>query len=155
MLDQEMKDTEMTETKPDFVHMTMIRCTQDALWDALTKADQLAQYHFACDRATGDATEGGATDMIRKDGSVMLRQTTTKLDPKTRIEQTFEPNFGGAPGAHSRIVFLIQPEGAVCRLTCEHYDIPEGQEGVKDGWARHIASLKSWLETGKPIKMEG
>lgn len=155
MLDQDLKEEVMTETKPDFVHMTMIRCTQDALWDALTKADQLAQYHFAVSAARGDAEEGTATEMLRQDGSVMLRQTTLKLDPKSRIEQTFEPNFGGGPGAHSRIVFLIEPEGAACKLTCEHYDIPEGQDGVKDGWSRHIASLKSWLETGEPIKMEG
>ncbi|MEL7099611.1 MAG: metalloregulator ArsR/SmtB family transcription factor [Pseudomonadota bacterium] len=143
-----------SEMKPDFVHQTSIRCTQDALWDALTKADQLAAYHFMCNTATGDAEVGQPTDMIRADGSLMLRQTTTRLEPKTRIEQTFEPHWTGND-AHSRIVFLIQPEGEHCLLTCEHYEIPEGQDGVKEGWARHIASLKSWLETGQPIKVEG
>jgi len=141
-----------SDFKPDFVHQTLIRCTQDALWDALTKADQMAAYHFMCDTVEGDAAEGGTTDIIRRDGSLMLRQTTTKLEPKTRIEQTFEPHFFGPEGAHSRIVFLIEPEGQHCKLTCEHYEIPEGQDGVKEGWARHIASLKSWLETGQPIK---
>ena len=145
----------MTETKPDFVHMTIIRCSQDALWDALTKADQLGQYHFVAASATGDAAEGAATDMLRSDGSLMLRQTTLKLDPKTRIEQTFEPHFQSGEQAHSRIVFLIEPEGPSCKLTCEHYNIPEGQENVREGWSRHIASLKSWLETGQPIKLEG
>ncbi|MEM6309894.1 MAG: metalloregulator ArsR/SmtB family transcription factor [Pseudomonadota bacterium] len=141
--------------KPDFVHQTMIRCTQDALWDALTRADHLAQYHFMVNRAEGDATEGQAMDMIREDGSLLLRQTTTKLTLKTRIEQTFEPHFYGEEGQHSRIVFMIEVEGAHCKLSCEHYDIPAGQEGVMDGWMRHIASLKSWLETGTPIKVEG
>ena len=28
--------------KPDFMMQTFIRCTQDALWDALTRADQMA-----------------------------------------------------------------------------------------------------------------
>lgn len=148
---QTMLDT----TKPDFVHMTVIRCTQDALWDALTKADQLAQYHFMCSTVKGDAVEGQPTDMIRSDGSLMLRQTTLKLDPKSRIEQTFEPNFESGPTTHSRIVFLLEAEGDQCKLTCEHYDIPEGQDGVREGWSRHVASLKSWLETGKPIKVGG
>lgn len=147
-------ETEMLDTseKPDFIHQTLIRCTQDALWDALTKADQVAAYHFACNKARGDAEVGSTTEMIREDGSIMLSQTTTRLEPKTRIEQTFEPNWeiGTDP---SRIVFLIDPEGPHCKLTCEHYAIPEGQEGVKEGWARHTASLKSWLETGEPIKM--
>jgi len=150
------KETQVfdSELKPDFVHQTSIRCTLDALWDALTRADQLAAYHFMCDVATGDAAEGQPTDMIRADGSLMLRQTTTRLEPKTRIEQTFEPNWSGND-AQSRVVFLIQPEGAHCLLTVEHYEIPEGQDGVKEGWARQVASLKSWLETGEPIKIEG
>ncbi len=144
-----------SESKPDFVHQTSIRCTQDALWDALTRADQIAAYHFMCSIAKGDAAEGAPTDMIRQDGSLMLRQTTISLTPKTRIEQSFEPHFFGGEGAHSRVVFVIAPEGEHCLLTCEHYAIPEGQDGVKEGWARHIASLKSWLETGEPIKVGG
>ena len=141
------------ENKPDFVHQTMIRCTQDALWDALTKADQVAAYHFVCDTVTGDAEDGKPMDMIRPDGSLMLRQTTLSLSPKSRIETTFEPHWFEGENKASRIVFLIEAEGAHCKLTCEHYDIPAGQEGVAEGWARHIASLKSWLETGEPIKM--
>jgi hypothetical protein len=115
-------------TKPDFVHQTLIRCTQDALWNARTKADQIAAFHFACDRAEGDAAEGQPTDMIRCDGSVMLRQTTAKLIPKTRLEQTFEPHFAGGEGAHSTIVFLIAPEGTHCKLTCEHSGIPRDRK---------------------------
>lgn len=140
--------------QPDFRHQTVISCTQDALWDALTKADQMAQYHFACDAATGDAVEGQPMDMLRKDGSLMLRQTTISLTPKTRIESTFEPHWGDAMNAHSRIVFEIRPEGDHCFLTCEHYDIPAGQDGVREGWVRHTSSLKSWLETGSAIKMD-
>ncbi|MGR3511280.1 MAG: ArsR/SmtB family transcription factor [Paracoccaceae bacterium] len=142
-----------TDMKPDFIHQTFIRCTQDALWDALTKADQVATYHFMCDAAEGDAEVGQPMRMIRKDGSTMLTQVTTALEPKSRIEMTFEPNWeGGAEKSH--IVFMIDPEGDHCKLTCEHYEIPEGQDGVKEGWARHVASLKSWLETGTPIKAE-
>lgn len=141
--------------KPDFIHQTFIRCTQDALWDALTRADQIAQYHFACDRAEGDAEVGAPTRMLRKDGSTMLTQTTTKLDPKTRIESTFEPNFVDGDSTVSHVVFLIEPEGERCKLTCEHYDIPPAHQSVREGWARQVASLKSWLETGKPIKLDG
>ncbi|MEM7752670.1 MAG: metalloregulator ArsR/SmtB family transcription factor [Pseudomonadota bacterium] len=142
-----------TDMKPDFIHQTFIRCTQDALWDALTKADQVATYHFMCDAAEGDAEVGKPMKMIRKDGSTMLTQVTTALEPKSRIEMTFEPNWEGGAET-SQIVFLIDPEGDHCKLTCEHYDIPKGQDGVREGWARHVASLKSWLETGQPIKAE-
>ncbi len=140
--------------KPDFVHQTMIRCTQDALWDALTRADQIAQYHFAVNVARGDAALGQPTDTFRDDGTLMLRQVTTELVPKTRIAQTFEPEWFDGDRRASRVVFRIAVEGAHCLLTCEHYDLPPGQDGVTEGWARHVASLKSWLETGQAIKME-
>ena len=142
-----------TAQKPDFIHQTVIRCTQDALWDALTRADQVAAYHFMCDTVEGDAVEGETMVMKRQDGSTMLSQKTTHLEPKTRIEMTFEPNWPGNSNNVSEIVFIIQPEGAHCQLTCEHYRLPADQQGAAEGWARHIASLKSWLETGAPIKV--
>lgn len=151
-------ETDMLDAapKPDFVHQTFIRTTQDRLWDALTRADQVAQYHFMCSAAEGDVTDVGAPmKMMRADGSVMLTQTALALEPKSRIEMTFEPNFGEGDNTVSRMVFLIEAQGPMCKLTCEHYDIPPTHGGVREGWARHVASLKSWLETGEPLKMPG
>lgn len=146
--------TNMTETlaKPDFVLETFIRCTQDALWQALTDADSMAAYHFACSAARGDAGDGSTTEFLRQDGSVMLRQRTTAIDPKTRIEMTFEPNWTDRPSPASRVAFHVAPEGEACKLTIEHFELPDGQDGIREGWARWAASLKSWLETGQPIK---
>lgn len=139
-------------TKPDFMMQTFIRCTQDALWDALTEPTSMAAYHFMCSRVEGDGSEGGTVDWIKPDGDKMLSQTHTKVTPKTRIDATFEPHFFGPDAPASRMVYLIEPQGEACKLTIEHYDLPTGQEGVAEGWARQAASLKSWLETGKPLR---
>ena len=139
-------------TKPDFVMQTFIRCTQDALWDALSNPDSMAAYHFACDRAT---REGNVINFILPDGNAMLSQTVTQETPKTRIETTFEPHFFGPGAPASRMAYQIEPQGDQCKLTIEHYDIPEGQEGVAEGWARLASSLKSWLETGTGLKAAG
>ena len=139
-------------SKPDFVSQTIIRCTQDALWDALTQADHMAKYHFACQTVEGDAVEGEPTRFVLPDGSTMLTMATTKLEPKSRIEQTFIPHFFGPDAPNSRLVYLIEPEGPQCKLTIEHYDLPAGQEGVAEGWARYASSLKSYLETGTGIQ---
>ena len=142
-----------TEQKPDFVHQTIIRCTQDKLWDALTRAENVAAHHFMCNRAEGDTTKiGDAISMIRPDGTVMLTQRVTHIEPKTRLEMTFEPDFGDGNKTVSQMAFLIEVEGPNCKLTCEHYNIPEAHAGVRDGWARYVASMKSWIETGEPIK---
>jgi DNA-binding transcriptional ArsR family regulator/uncharacterized protein YndB with AHSA1/START domain len=138
--------------KPDFMMQTFIRCTQDALWDALTRADQMSVYHFMCNEVQGDAMPGNVTRFVKPDGEDMLRQVTTELDPKSRIAMTFEPLFMGPDAPASHMVYLIEPQGSACKLTIEHYDMAPGQEGFAEGWARLAASLKSYLETGTPLK---
>lgn len=138
-----------TMSKPDFVMSTFIRCTQDALWDALTDVDQGANFHFMASRVT---REGNAQIYHTPDGNQMLICTETELTPKTRIASTFEPHWDGPDMAASRFVYLIEPEGASCKLTVEHYDLPAGQEGVAEGWQRMMAGLKTWLETGQPAQ---
>jgi DNA-binding transcriptional ArsR family regulator/uncharacterized protein YndB with AHSA1/START domain len=149
------KDTKMS--KPDFMMQTFIRCSQDALWDALTQAEDMARYHFACNVVQGNAAVGQATDFIKPDGDAMLRQVTTALDPKTKIAMTFEPLFMGPDAPPSHMTYDIEPGqdndgGDICKLTIEHFDIAPGQDGFGEGWARLIASLKSFLETGNPLK---
>ncbi len=152
-LKAKLEGTAPMSDKPDFMMETFIRCSQDALWDALTKADQLAAYHFICSDVSGDVADGSQTDYLRPDGTTMLTQRAIRIDPKSLIEMTFEPSFLEKENVPSRMIYRIAAEGPQCRLTVEHYGIPLGQENVKEGWARWAASLKSWLETGEPMKM--
>lgn len=144
------RDTDMG--KPDFMMQTFIRCSQDALWAALTEADQMAAYHFACNVVEGNAAVDHKTAFIKPDGNAMLSQTTTAMDPKCRIAMTFEPLFMGPDAPASHMVYLIEEQGENCKLTIEHYDIAPGQEGFAEGWARLASSLKSYLETGTALK---
>ncbi len=140
-----------TMPKPDFVMQTFIRCTQDALWDALTDPAQMEAYHFLARRAV---REGDTVSLHFGDGSLMLRSREIAVEPKTRIETTFEPQWDGG-GAPSRTVYRIDVEGAHCRLTVEHYGLTYPVvpgEGVADGWARWAAGLKTWLETGESAR---
>lgn len=145
-----------TVSKPDFMMQTFIRCTQDALWDALSDPASMAAYHFACDRVEGRAAAAGDNvTFTLPDGSKMLEQEIIQIDPKSRIETTFQPHFFGPDAPGSRMAYLIEPQGDICKLTIEHYDLAPGQEGVAEGWARLAASLKSWLETGTGLKAAG
>ena len=138
-------------TKPDFMMQTYIHCTQDALWDALTDPAQAVQYNFV---ASSCESEGNKLIYRTPDNALMLICTETQLTPKTRIESTFEPHWAGpdVPLKTSRFVYLIDPQGENCMLTVEHYDLTAEVEGIRDGWDRTLAGLKSWLETGEAIK---
>ena len=135
-----------TMTRPDFILQTFIRCTQAALWEALTDADQMNAYHFI---ARDIRWDGDTLVMDAADGSPMFRTRTIRAEPMHRIEATFAPQWDDT--APSRSVFLIACEGDHCRLTLEHYGLhhPVATNGVADGWARWAAGLKTWLETGQ------
>ena len=134
------------DAKPDFVMSTYIRCTQDALWHALTDADTLSAYNSFVDRAE---RRGDSLIYYFPNGSEMLVIQETKLEPKTRIEATFQPRWEPDAPA-SRFVYTIEVEGPNCRLVVEHYDIPPSQPGIADGWVRELAGLKTLLETSRP-----
>ncbi len=149
--DLERKTEMLDAVKPDFVLETYIRTTHDALWEALTRGDLIAKYHFMCKDVRGDYADGAEVLYVLPDGSTMLTNRVSLFDPKSRIEMSFEPGWAGPDTPASRCAYLVETAGEACKLTIEHYEIPEGQDGVKDGWARYAASLKSFLETGSGL----
>lgn len=151
MADLKTKLENPMSNKPDFVMQTFIRCTQDALWDALTTAEAHNNFVFVSDDARRD---GNAITYYNAEGGEQLVCTETKLTPKTRIDSTFEPRWAGpdVPLEKSTFAYIIEPQGDACMLTLEHYNVPAGQEGIGDGWSRTISSLKTWLETGQSVK---
>lgn len=136
--------------KPDFVMSTYIACSQDALWDALLDAGANAAWTHI---PVAIERNGDTLAYHFKEGGLMLVTSETHLEPKTRIESTFEPHWEGpdVPLKPSRFVYLIEPEPSGCKLTLEHFSIPAGQEGVADGWARSLSGLKTYLETGTGV----
>ena len=141
----------MSDPKPDFVMQTFIRCTQDALWDALNDPAQMSRYHFLAARVRLDED----TFVYEHDnGDTMMKARTIEADPKSRIVSTFEPEWEGG-GAPSKTIFLISVEGPHCSLIVEHYDLTfpvVHGEGVADGWSRWAAGLKTFLESGEVHK---
>ncbi len=138
----------MTE-KPDFVMSTMIACSHDALWDALTRGELIAQYHFASEAVHGDyAAAGDEVIYDFPDAARMLTNRVIAIEPKTRIEMDFHPGWGEDRTA-SRCVYLVEPMASGMKLTVEHYGLTEAQGGIRDGWLRFLSGLKTWLETGK------
>ena len=142
------KESPMPADKPDLIVSTFINCTQDALWEALTRADEKARYHFASPIVQGDlAAIGDEMRLLRDDGSVMLTERLISLSPKSRIETSFLPGWVEA-SLESRCVFLLEPDRSGMKLTVEHYRLGAEHGGTHDGWNRVFAGLKTYLETG-------
>jgi uncharacterized protein YndB with AHSA1/START domain/DNA-binding transcriptional ArsR family regulator len=146
--------TTKTEMKPDFVLETFIRTTPEKLWEALTNAAQIAQYHFAGSAVLGDFTPGTDYRYLTAGGDVIVSGTVIAAEPPHRIEMSFQPGWMGRGAKASRHVYEMQAVGDLMKLTVLHYDLPAGQEGIREGWAKFAASLKSFLETGTGLQFD-
>jgi uncharacterized protein YndB with AHSA1/START domain/DNA-binding transcriptional ArsR family regulator len=145
-------ETTMTaQPKPDFMLETFIRTTPQKLWEALTSPEITKLFNISNGAFHGKLKAGERYEYLRPDGSVMLSGTILQADPCNRLEMTFVPGWGDTTPKPSRNVYEIQQQGELTKLTVLHFDISPGHEGVKQGWAQVIASLKSLLETGKAL----
>ncbi len=142
----------MPAEKPDFIHQTIIRTTPARLWEALLSGDLTRQYYFDT-RVEGRAEPGETLVWRGEDGAAMLEGRVLAVEPLRRLDLTFEPHF--IPGKPvSRHVFLIEDLGPACRLTIEHYDLPEAMKGIRDGWVLIASRLKTLLETGESLPVD-
>lgn len=152
--DLERKNTMSTvnDTRPDFMLETFIRTTPKKVWEALTNPDTIARYHFASTAVHGSFASGEPYEYKFADGSVMLTGEIISADPPRRLEMSFVPHWAGPDAVRSRHVYEIEEVGELTRLVVLHYELPESQSGVREGWAKIIASLKSYLETGEALQ---
>jgi uncharacterized protein YndB with AHSA1/START domain len=141
--------------KPEFVYVTYIATTPEKLWDALTQAEFTKKYWFGR-RIESDWQVGspvrffdGDTDHLTDSGVVL------ECDPPRRLAYTFQNEFD--PEARklgsSRVSFTLQPHEGMVKLTVVHNDLPSEEiaQGFREGWAPILSSLKTFLETGKPL----
>lgn len=139
-------------SKPDFISGIYIRCSQSALWEALRDPAQMMAYDFMGQTI---ARDGDAIRYATPDGHLTLVCRELEVEPMTRLVTSFEPTWDAKP---SRVVYLIEPLGDHCRLTVEHHDLTwpaEYGSGTADGWSRTLAGLKSYLESGQPVRFDG
>lgn len=137
-------------TTPDIEIHTFIKTTPNALWSALTDPEQLETFHYSGMKVEA-LKEGGQQLRRPDDGSPFIRERLISSADNRRLELTFEPVWAKAPDPLSTIVFEITPEPEACKLTFKQYNCLSF--GIGDNWDRFLASLKSYLETGRGLRL--
>ena len=146
-------------SKSEFVYVTYIRTTIDKLWDALTKPEFTKQYWFGVENRS-EWTKGSAWQLVASDGRVFDSGEIVEIDPPRHMviawrHQLHEEMRAEGP---SRAAFDLETIGDSVKLTITHGSDVEGSKlisAVSQGWPRILASLKSLLETGKPLEGTG
>ena len=150
----------MSEPKfvPNTVYVTYIASTPEKVWEALTGAEFTRQYFFGHSIEV-EAEVGGRFILRAPDGSVHMSGRVIEYDPPRRLATTWRVEgmeaFRELP--KSLVTYEIEPMGGSVKLTmteAHQWDIPDAiLAGGRQGWPFILSSLKSILETGKPIEV--
>ena len=142
-------------TKPSFVYVTYIATTPDRLWAALTNAEFTERYMFGR-RVESTWQVGAPVRYIGREGTLSDSGEVLESNPPRRLVFTWRVEFDDAlrREGYSKVTFELEPLGGEVKLTVIHDELREGSgvlKGISMGWPKAIASLKSLLETGRPL----
>ncbi len=139
----------------DYVYVTYIASTPEKIWDALTRAEVSRQYWKH--ENVSDWKPGSPWRHVRDDAAktVDLVGEVVESSPPRRLVLTWaDPANAADKTKHSRATFEIEPFDGMTRLTVTHGQFAEGSDTrrrIMNGWPRVLSSLKSFLETGRPL----
>lgn len=142
--------------KSRFVYVIYIRAPAETVWKALLDGEFTRQYWEH--ENVSDWTPGSTWEHRRVDGDrkvAMLGQVLEALPPRRLVITWAEPSDRMQRDRHSRVTFDIEPVADMVRLTITHDDLEPGSDmerKITQGWPRVLSSLKSLLETGRPLK---
>jgi uncharacterized protein YndB with AHSA1/START domain len=138
-----------------FVYVTYIRTTPEKLWAALTQPEFTKQY-WAETWQESDWKPGSDWRAMIPDGRIADKGKILEVDYPKRLviswANEFQPDLK-AEGA-TRVTYELEPEGSAIKLTLTQESPVKDSKligAMSQGWPHLLASLKSMLETGKPL----
>jgi uncharacterized protein YndB with AHSA1/START domain len=142
--------------KPSTVYVIYIATTPEKLWEALTSAAFTRQCFLG--RSIELEPKPGGTFMLRMpDGRVDVKGRVLDCDPPRRLSVTWKVDWIEEMRHLPECVvsYDIEPFGEAVRLTMTeaHAEPLDDKilEGGRQGWPAILSSLKSLIETGRPI----
>jgi uncharacterized protein YndB with AHSA1/START domain len=142
--------------KPTLVYTIYIASTPRELWQALTSAEFSRQYFFG-NSVEIDLHVGGDFIVRTPDGALHISGEVIECETEKKLTVTFNVNRPALIEklGQTLVTYEIESMGDAVRLTLtEAHDRPISDDilsGGRQGWPAIISSLKSVLETGKPL----
>jgi uncharacterized protein YndB with AHSA1/START domain len=140
-------------SKPEFVYTTYIETSVEKLWQALTDGDFTERYWYG--HRVASEWKVGSPYRFAKQGAPSIEGQVLVSDPPRKLAYSWNPCSPEAKReGTSRVTFDLEPHGTVVKLTVTHDNLDEGGKTLRDisgGWPLVIASLKSFLETGREL----
>ncbi len=143
-------------SKIKFVYVIYIASTAEKVWNALLDGEITRQYwqrENVSDWKPGSAWEHRRLDEGRT--VALVGEVVESAQPRRLVVTWADPAGAKDKAKHSRVTFEIESIEDMVRLTVTHEDLEADSEmlsKITNGWPRVLSSLKSLLETGRPLK---
>lgn len=139
-----------------FVYVTYIRTTPEKLWEALIDPDFTRQY-WAETWQDCNWKKGSSWKLMIPDGRIGDAGEVLEIDPPRKLVLSWKNEFMPelAQEGFSKLTYEIEKLEESVKLTVIHEMGRDGSkliDAVSNGWPMILASLKSLLETGKPLE---
>lgn len=141
----------------EFVYVAYINTTPEKVWDALIDNEMIKQY-WGRHKNVSDWKVGST--WLHQDydsGTTDIEGKVVEIEAPKRLVLTWAgANDDLRKEKASRVTFAVEPFLDVARLTLTHDELEAGSkmlQGITAGWPSVLSSLKTLLETGKPLKM--
>jgi uncharacterized protein YndB with AHSA1/START domain len=147
---------DISKFKPSLVYTIYIAAPPAKVWQALTSAEFSRQYFF------GNSVEieprvGGAFIVRTPDGALHISGEVIAWELEKKLSVTFNVSWPALIEklGQTLVTYEIEQTGDAVRLTLtEAHERELGDDilaGGRQGWPAILSSLKSVLETGKPL----
>jgi len=142
--------------KSTFVYTIYIAAKPETVWRALLDGEFTRQY-WGHDNVS-DWKPGSPWEHRRNDANgtlVILGEVLEAEVPRRLVLSWGDAQDRAHRERYTRVAFDIEPVGDMVRLTVTHDELEAGSQMLKkisNGWPRVLSSLKSLLETGRPLQ---
>lgn len=147
-------------TNQSFTYTTYIATTPSRLWEALTTSEDTAAYFFGR-KVYSSWQLGEKVEFLREYDELDVVGEIIEVIHGQKLVYTWKGTDDLTPRVQPTVVtFELTILDDTVKLTLTHGELLEGdivQEsntfmGLNNGWPAIISNLKSYLETGQPLK---
>lgn len=136
----------------EFVYTTYIKSTPEKVWNAIINPEFTRQYWGH--QNVSDWKKGSKWHMMSSDdkATVFVAGEVIESSPPKRLVLTWADPSDATDT--SRVTYELEPIADMVRLSIVHGNFKAGSDmphKIGGGWPMVLSSMKSFLETGKPI----
>jgi len=146
-------------SKPAFHYEIYIGAPADRVWQGLVDGDLTKEYVYGT-RFECKLKKGEPYAYVGDGGFKVVDGEILDVEPKRRLSMTWSAHWDESTQADrpSRVTYELAPSGpgtTKLRLVHDNFDADTATyKGSVEGWPLMLSSLKSLLESGKPLAVK-